>query len=488
MRSFDDLNAHLREIRRLNDVVALLGWDQQTGMPSGASEDRGAQVGLLSRIIHGMWTDGRVAEALDHLSAQGSTDPVHVATLRNVRRDLARRVRVTADLVERLASAEASAFSAWIAAKPAGDFASFAPSLATLLDLRKEEALAVDADRSPYDTMIDAHDPGVDAANVAAMFGRLRPGLMALLEALKGGTPPAALGMTMPVAEQRAVHQGLLGALGYDLARGRLDASEHPFSTSVGLDDVRITTHLYEEDLLHGLGSTIHEVGHALYEQGLPNHLGDGVARHAGMGMHESQSRFWENTIGRSRAFCRFVAPRFGNPTLTADRLWAAQHRVSAGPIRVSADEVTYNLHILVRFELEAALVGGRLAIADLPGAWNDAYRATLGVHVRNDTEGVLQDVHWAAGAFGYFPSYTLGNLYAASLAVGMARDLPTLWQEVEKGQFDGIREWLHQRVHQVGHAMDAPDIVKAAVGPRDHVQDLLDALSERYKAAYGLA
>lgn len=485
MDTWDGLVASLEEARLLGGISALLGWDQQTGMPVEAGPERAAQSALLARLRHERLTHPRVGEALEALEASPPAQPERRAAVRNLRRDWDRATRVPPSLVEALASAESTGFEAWAAAKAARDFTAFAPSLRHTLSLQRELAAAVDSARPPYDVLLDAFEPGATEAALQPLFERLRRGLVDLLDRVDQRRQPQALVGTFDLAAQRHVSDALLVALGYPAGAGRLDNAEHPFSTSLGRRDVRITTHLYEDDVLQGIFSTIHECGHALYELGLPHEIGtDLVARAASMGLHESQSRFWENVIGRSRPFATWLAPRlasaFPGAGLDADALYGALNRVQRGLVRVDADELTYNLHILVRFGLEASLVRGELAVEDLPEAWNAAYRDTLGVVPSHDAEGVLQDVHWSVGAIGYFPSYTLGNLYAASLRRGMEADLPDLWRHVGEGDFAPVLGWLRSRVHARGHTRDAADIVQDAVGPRDAVADLLGHLAER--------
>ncbi len=289
----------------------------------------------------------------------------------------------------------------------------------------------------------------------------------------------------------------MAAALGFDFEGGRLDRAEHPFSSAQGEGDVRITAHLKERDLLGGLGGTIHETGHALYEQGLPFELaGTTVREAASFGLHESQSRFWENFIGRSRPFAGFLARTAQEvlgascPTALADpeRVFRAQNRVARSLIRTQADEVTYNLHIIVRFEIELAIFEGALSLDDVPAAWNEKYAQYLGVTPPDDARGCLQDVHWSGGAFGYFPSYTLGNLYAASLGRTLDATVPTLWEDVGRGEFSAPLSWLREKIHHRGHIVEADEIVRDAVGERDHVEDLLGYLWTRVGGLYGVS
>ncbi len=324
------------------------------------------------------------------------------------------------------------------------------------------------------------------------MFARLRDELTPLLEAIAARPAiPRLAGEHDPKA-QETLHRDVSEALGYDFEGGRLDPAEHPFTSGHGAGDVRITTKIDAADLLGGLGGTIHETGHALYEQGLP-HRWDGTtaSRAASFGLHESQSRFWENFIGRSRPFCGWLATRAArwlpDADLDGETLYRASNRVAPGLIRVKADEVTYNLHIIIRFELELQLFERKLSIEELPDAWNARYAEYLGVTPPDDAQGVLQDVHWSGAAFGYFPSYTLGNLYAASLGAALTEAVPDLWEHVGKGAFAPVLAFLRERIHEKGHLDEAPDIVRAAVGERDHVEDLLAYLWSRHGALYGV-
>lgn len=488
--SWDALVEHVRRMEVLEGIVGTLGWDEQTMMPAKAAGLRGAQQALLARLAHEWVTDPRIEGWLADI--EGSDDPVRTACHRNLARQHARERRVPAELVDELAIARSEGFAAWLEAKKASDFRIFAPKLERLLDGTRRRAEAIDDQRHPYEVALEAYDPGTTVESLREMFSRLRDGLTPLLDAIASRPQLPALGERFDPGVQRALHEEVAAALGYDFGGGRLDHAEHPFTTGHGPGDVRITTHIDASDLLGGLGSSIHETGHALYEQGLPYHLaGTTVAAAASFGLHESQSRFWENFIGRSAPFCRWLATivrkHFPDTQVDGDALYRASNRVERGLIRTAADEVTYNLHIIVRFELELAMFEGRLAVKDLPDAWNARYQEYLGVTPPDAARGVLQDVHWSGGAFGYFPSYTLGNLYAASLGAVLEEELPDLWERVARGDFSPILSFLRERVHKKGHLDEAPDIVRAAVGDRDHVDDLVSYLRGRHGALYGI-
>jgi carboxypeptidase Taq len=485
--------AHLDDLQAIEGAIAVLSWDQQTMLPRKGAGARGAQLAALSKVYHERATDPRVGQWLQELDAT-ELDRPRKATTRLLRKQFERSTKVPTSLVVALAEAQSAGFEAWVKAKQASDFSIFAPHLERLLDLTREKIRALDPDSHPYDVLLDEFDPGTTVASLRTMFARLRDGLVPLIAAIGARPQIPGLTGTFDVAAQRALHHDVIAALGYDGDAGRLDDAEHPFTIGMTPGDVRITTHFYADDLLSGLGGTIHECGHALYEQGLPTDLPGAaiVGKAASFGLHESQSRFWENAIGRSRPFCRWLAAklahRFPGQAIDPEVLYRACNRVQPGLIRIKADEVTYNLHIIVRFEIELALFEGKLAVKDLPAAWNAKMKAYLGVEPPDDAHGVLQDVHWSSAAFGYFPSYTLGNLYAVGFLRTMEQQLPGMWDDVENGRFDRILGWLRANVHAHGSLDEAPDRVKAVIGDRDLVADLLDYLWTRHGAVYGVS
>ncbi len=485
------LKQHLRELETLDGIAQLLSWDEATYMPKKAASLRGEQSALVASMIHARKTDPRIADWL--LQLDGS-DAVQRACKRNLERSYAREKKLDPALVAELAQLRARGFEAWIEAKKDNDFARFAPVLEELVNKTIERARAIDADAHPYDVQLQDYDPGTYVRDLRSMFARLLEGLVPLIAALKDKPSDPNLPGTYPLEAQWNLSRSVARAIGYDDDAGRLDASEHPFSVSFGPGDARITTRLSEADLLTGLGGTIHETGHAMYEQGLPAIFSGTTLREAAsFGLHESQSRFWENTVGRSRAFSGWLFTEMGRhfdhntmSAISPDKLYRALNRVEPGFIRIAADEATYNLHIVIRFELELALFEGSLRVRDLPEAWREKYRKYLGITPKNDSVGCLQDVHWSQGLFGYFPSYTLGNAYAASLGAQMKLDLPfdTL---VAKGDFAPILQWLRKNVHEHGHLLEAPQIVAAAAPGRDPVNDLLDYLWQRHGELSGV-
>ncbi|MFT4622324.1 MAG: carboxypeptidase Taq [Myxococcota bacterium] len=491
MGAWEDWVGYNRETAALNGAYAVVQWDQQTYMPAKAGAFRGEQLATLGRLVHERNTDPRVAEWIAAVGTLPDPTPVQVGALRNQTRSYERSVRIPTALVGALTQASSDGFGAWMAAREASDFGAFAPTLERIVGLTREKAAAIDSSRHPYDVMLEEFEPSADTASLRAMFDRLSGGLTELLDAIRGADALPAHTEAYDVGAQLELFREVADALGYDRSSGRVDLAAHPFTISMGPGDTRITVRCAEHDLLAGLGGCVHEAGHALYEQGLPSEwVGTGVEDAASMGLHESQSRFWENFIGRSRPFFCWLAPRlatrFGRQ-VDPEVLYRAANRVVPGLIRVEADEVTYNLHVIIRFELELALLDGSLAVADLPDAWNARYQSLLGVAPPDDAHGVLQDVHWSGGMFGYFPSYTIGNLYAASLGAALEGHLPGLWEGVEAGDFTPVRDWLRHGLHQHAHVKEAPELMADVIGKRDHVADLLDHLWRRQGALHGV-
>lgn len=489
---WSELTTEMRVVARLDEIRSVLAWDQQTHLPPRGHEARSEQLALLSTQVHDRLTAPRVGEWLETLASCSDLDDDRRAGLCNLTRDWRREVAVPTALVERLARLQGQGHAAWLEARETKSVTGFLPVLEQLVEISRERAAAIDPVRSAYDVLLEEYEPGATTASVVPLFSRLRVGLVELIDAIRGATPLPRIEGTFDAGRQLALCRELAVAIGYDADAGGLDLSTHPFTIRLGSGDVRITTRIDPADLMMSVGGTMHEAGHALYEQGLPRHLvGTGLEGAASMGLHESQSRFWENTIGGSLPFARWLQgplrKHLGTDVPSAGAVYHASNRVEAGANRVMADEVTYNLHIIVRFELERALFDGRLAVRDLRDAWNEAYRRDLGVDPADDVAGVLQDIHWSGAAFGYFPTYTLGNLYAASFGAKLAQDVPDLWTRVEAGEFAPILGWLRQNIHQHGHRWETAELVERVVGPRDPVEDLLAYLWSRHGALHGL-
>lgn len=494
MEAWTYLTSRVRELDALGSASAVLEWDQQTQMPDKGSENRGEQLALLQRLYHERFTAPEVGDWLGTLQ-QTELDATQTAAVRMLARRYQRSVGLPTRLVEDLARARNDGFVAWVKAKAADNFSGFEAPLQRLIDLTREQADCLGGANCahPYDALLEEYDAGSTVAILQPMFDRLGLEIGTFLGAVQGRPHPANFDVRLDIDGQKRLSQCVIRDLGFDTKAGRIDLAAHPFSTNLGIGDVRLTTRYFEDNVLSGLGSTIHECGHGMYEQGLPNHLaGTGLNAAASYGLHESQSRFWENFIGRSLPFFRYLVPRMQAiwPSLevTPEALYAAANRVERSLIRVEADEATYNLHIVVRFGLEIDLFTGKLQARDLPEAWVEGYRRIVGVVPPSAQTGVLQDVHWSSGLFGYFPSYTLGNLYAASLSQCMLESIPNLWELVERGQFSPILRWLRTNIHEHGHLQDGHPTFLAVAGGRDPVEDLVAHLWSRHGALYGVA
>jgi carboxypeptidase Taq len=489
MTAYADLMAFQRDTEALAQVAGRLGWDQETMMPDGAGPQRAEEHGAMASILHARRTDPRVG---DWLEAAEAGDDVAAANLSHIRRSFDRATKVPARLATALAQTTSHAHRIWAKARAEEDVAAFLPILQQVLDLRREEAAAIAGNADPYDALLDAYEPGATGASLSAMFAALRPRLVALRAAVLDRPKPPALTGLFDEAGQLALSTKLALAFGYDLATGRIDKAVHPFSSGSGLD-VRITTRTNPVDPFNCFYSTIHEVGHAAYEQGIdPAHLLTPLGAGVSMGVHESQSRIYENQLGRSRAFTGWLYGQmrdsFGDFGIAdEDAFYACVNRVSDGFIRTEADELQYNLHVLLRFDLERALVSGDLAVNDLEAAWNDRFAADFGFAVDRPSNGVLQDVHWSEGLFGYFPTYSLGNVYAGCLHQALRAALPDLDDDLARGDTSRATGWLRANLQQFGGLRTPVATITHAAGFAPHEGPLLDYLETKFSGIYGL-
>ncbi|MEZ6241973.1 MAG: carboxypeptidase M32 [Phycisphaerales bacterium] len=489
------------EAATLSSVAALAMWDQETYMPPGAGEARAAQLGLLARLVHERETSPRVGETLAACEADASVkgDPRLAANVREMRRDYDREVKVPAALVEEIARTCSQGQQAWKGARKASDFKAFKPWLAKTVELSRRKAECIGGGSELYDVLLDAYEPGAKASEIERVFTPLRERLSAFIrDVQENGKKPddAPLKVHAPTAAQHELGQRVLKAMGFDLNAGRLDVTTHPFCEGVAPGDTRLTTRYHESHFTDALYGTMHEGGHGLYEQGLPKSpdlFGTPLSQAAGLGVHESQSRMWENFVGRSRAFWTWCLPianeLFGGAlsTFTPETMSRAVNTCRPSLIRVEADEGTYNLHVMLRFELERALIRGDLGVDDVPGAWNERMKSMLGLDVPDDARGCLQDVHWSAGLLGYFPTYTLGNLYAAQLWEKIKTDLPGLEDAFARGEFAPLLAWLREHVHAHGRRYRAAELLERATGKAPDPAPLMRHLESRIRPAYGL-
>ena len=501
--AYGELLGLLREGATLASAISILGWDQETQMPPHASPLRAEQMAVLSALAHERRTSARLGDLLAACEADPAlaADPLAAANLRAIRRDYDRATRLPPELVREMAETSSRAMHVWRDAREKNDVAMFSPWLEKTVGLVRTAAglLGYPEGGEPYDALLDTYEPGMTTAEITRIFASLRAGLAPLIRAVaeSGVRPDTAWQQArIAVARQVEFNRALVRRMGFDLDGGRLDESAHPFCDGIGPGDTRLTTRYAEDQFASALASTLHETGHALYEQGLPKteRFGQPLAEAASTGIHESQSRMWENFVGRSRPFWAWALPElraaFGSPELDAldvETAYRGMNVVEPNLIRIESDEATYNLHIMLRFDLERALLSGDLAVADLPAAWNDRIRADLGLTVPDDARGCLQDIHWSMGSFGYFPTYTLGNLYAAQLWVTLRQALPGLDDDLRRGEFGGLLAWLREHVHVHGRRYTAPELCERVTGRRLGHEPLLDYLRARIEPIYGL-
>lgn len=496
---YNQLADHCRETALWNSVEALLGWDERTMMPAAGGDYRAEQVTLLAGMLHRRRTDPKLGEWLAALS-EAKLDPHsdRGATVRELKRQYDRKVKLPQTLVEELARTSVLGQQAWVAARSTNDFASFRPLLEKTFKLKREQADAIGYDECPYDALLDDYEPQALTSQVSKALTGLREQLVSLVAEITASPRRPKVEIIerrYPVAAQEQFARDVAGRLGFDFKRGRLDVTAHPFCSSVGPHDCRITTRYDERHFPGAFFGVLHEAGHGIYDQGLrADWYGLPPGEAASLGIHESQSRLWENLVGRSRSFWRCfygdAQKRFAEALadVPADDFYWAINDVRPSLIRVEADEATYNLHILIRFELEQALVNHELRAAELPGAWNEKYQHYLGIAPTSDSEGVLQDIHWSAGLVGYFPTYSLGNLYASQFFQQADRDLGGLDQQFAPGKFEPLRDWLREKIHRHGQCYSAAELIQRVTGqPLSH-GPLMDHLRGKFRPLYGLA
>jgi carboxypeptidase Taq len=492
----------MREVDRLNTIAGVLGWDQETGMPAANAPYRGEQLSLLSGLSHERFTDPLVGELLEeasrHPEAQREDSDLSV-NLREWRRDFDRARRLPKDLVEEMSRVTSEAQVAWVEARSQKDFALFQPHLERVVALSRRQADHLGWAEHPYDALLEEYEPGLTTADLERLFPPLLERLSALVKAIQGSArqpDKTILRRRVSVRDQQALGRRLAEALGFDFSRGRLDVSAHPFTTGLGPDDTRITTRYDETDFSNALFSVLHETGHGLYDQGLPGGDATGTPRGSAvsLGIHESQSRLWENLVGRSHGFWRYFYPIFREGARDAfqdvplDDFFHAINQSGPSLIRTEADEVTYNLHIGLRVDLEKSLIKGDLRVADIPEAWGAATNRYLGLRVPDDSLGCLQDVHWSHGSFGYFPTYTLGNLYAAQFFEAAHRELGDLETAFAQGDFRGLLGYLREKIHHQGKRHRAHELCRQVTGAPLSPEPYLDHLRKKFTALYDLS
>ncbi|MFL5617601.1 MAG: carboxypeptidase M32 [Gemmatimonadaceae bacterium] len=491
-QAYEEMIALSRAESLLASCLDLLEWDEEVCMPKTGVEHRAEQRGLLAGLVHDRATDPRYEELLGVVEGSALvSDPESPAAVnvREIRREFDKERRMPRRLVEEWARVTAVAQQTWGEARRRDDYASFAPWLDRIFALARERADAVGFDGARYDALLDDYEPGMTTERLTTLFTGLQSQLVPLVASLRGAPdPPDVLGREFPVERQKQFAQEAAAALGYTLEGGRLDVGQHPFCSMIGPGDVRIALRYNPRDFAQGFLALLHELGHAFYDQGLDKrHYGTPMGDAVSLGLHESQSRMWENLIGRSEGFWRHFYPRLCDAfpdalhDVSLETFRRVVNHVAPSPIRVNADEVTYDLHITIRFELEVALLSGDLRAAELPGAWNELYARHLGIRPTDDRTGCLQDIHWSEGLIGYFPTYTLGNVYAAQLFAAAERAVGPLDESFARGDFAPLREWLRQHVHRHGMRWPAAALVEQATGEGPDPAYLVESLTRRY-------
>lgn len=498
--TYEQLCSHARETALLQSVREVLEWDERTKMPPAAGQYRAEQITHLAGIVHRRRTDPRIGQWLAELAASPLAEDRHSdggANIRETMRQYEKLVKVPQTLVEELSRVSVLGQQAWVEARRNDDYTAFQPILEKIVRLKREQAAAIGYGDCPYDPLLDDYEPGASTAAVTRVLEALRQGLVPLVAAISDcGRKPKSeiLERHYPVAKQEAFGKAAAEAVGFDFQRGRLDVTHHPFCTELGPDDCRITTRYDEQFFPSGFFSILHEAGHGIYDQGLrSDQYGLPAGSYVSLGIHESQSRLWENLVGRSQAFWQHFFPQaqgrfvqaLGDASL--DEFCFAVNDVHPSLIRVEADEATYNLHIIIRFELEQALINDDLSAGDLPAAWNQKYREYLGIEPPDYADGVLQDVHWGAALIGYFPTYSLGNLYAAQFFAQAQQDLGPMDEQFRRGEFQPLFNWLRTHIHRPGQCYTAAELVQKVTGqPLSH-EPALEYLRTKFERLYGI-
>ncbi len=495
-----ELKDRLAEISDIKAAIAVLSWDQMTLMPPGGTEARGRQMATLERLSHEMFISpeiGKILDALQPFLQQLPPDSAEAALIKVTSRDYQKAVKIPPSFAAEFSAHSSRTYEAWTRARAEKSFRVVEPFLEKTLELSRQMAQFFPGYRHIADPLIDQLDEGMTVAIIRPLFQKLRNELIPLLEAITS-QPPAddsCLRHNFPEAEQLRFGLEVAKSIGYDFNRGRQDKSPHPFTTSFSINDVRITTRVKENFLAEALFSTIHETGHALYEQGInPDFEATSLANGAAMSVHESQSRLWENLVGRSLNFWRYFYPKLQSvfpdqlKTISLETFYRAINKVERSLIRTDADEVTYNLHVMLRFNLETEMLEGKLAVKDLPEAWNERYRTDLGVQPPNEAMGVLQDMHWYSGAIGgYFQSYTLGNILSAQFFDAAIKAIPKIPSEIAAGNFSSLHHWLKEHIYQYGRQYSATEIIERATGSPLDIQPYIKYLRTKYGELYKL-
>lgn len=492
--TYTELQNRMQQISDLQATLALLSWDQETYMPSQAASYRSRQVALLSSLVHEKFVAPEVGNALEALRKSDLKEDQKI-NIQRLTEDYEKEVKLSSDFVKKRSENISKAFQAWVQAREKNNWSPFAEALKPLVDLKREEAEIRGYEHHPYDALLDLYDPGSNMAYLDPLLSDLKEGLLEITQTLEPrySEDYSFMSAFVPANVQWEWGMKLLKDIGYDFERGRQDKSHHPFTITLSPGDIRITTRIDERDFSNMLWSTIHEGGHALYEQGLPkeSHFGMPMGEAAGLSVHESQSRFWENHIGRSHSFWEAYYPNlqkeYGDvfSNIKLDTFYRAINQVQPNLIRTEADELHYHLHIMIRYEIEKELIKGSLEVEDIKALWNQKYSDYLGIEVCSDKEGVLQDVHWAHGSFGYFPTYTLGSLMAAQIMQQLESEEGNMHNALRQKEFSIIINWLDKNIWKWGRSFDAQSFCQNITGKELQVSPFLSYSRQKFGAIY---
>jgi carboxypeptidase Taq len=497
--SYPEFIEFVREITNVDYAAGILGWDQETYMPPGGVIERSGQMAALAKLTHDLFTSDRMRGYLEELRRTDVYDSLTPEEQTNVRETgwrYDREVAIPSELVKEMAKHTSLSLEAWKEARSKDDFKHFEPYLEKMVDLKIQMAEYIGYDDNIYDALIDEYEPGTCTKDVKAVFADLAEKLVPIVHKIaESNVEPneALLTQDFDLAEQLEFGVEVVKAIGYNMDHGRVDKAPHPFCSGA-IQDVRITYRSFPNDIRPSLFALAHEAGHAMYQQGMdPAHYATPMGEAIGLGFHESQSRMWENIIGRSMPFWRFWYPKlqakfpkqFGGVAI--EDFYAAANVVKPSLIRVEADEVTYNLHPLIRFEVELKMMNGEVPMSEVPALWNEKYKEYLGIDVPNDADGCMQDIHWSMGIQGYFPTYTLGNLISAQLWNTIERELPDVWTQIEAGQYDSLRGWLNQKVHRPGKMYRSPEMLQHLTGEGLNAEHFIKYLKDKFGPIYGV-
>lgn len=491
-----DFKEYLKKLEYLNSAVGVLYWDMRVGIPKKGIPYRSEVIGYLSTEAYRLETSDEVKGFIEYFSGVEGLDKVTSSMVENVRKNYEKTKKIPEDRYKEYVILTSEAETVWEEAKTKSDFSLFRPYLEKIVEFQKEMIGYWGFEGNKYNTLLDLYEPGFTVEKIDKVFGEVRDGIVVLLNKIKasGNVPDTKVlegSFSKESQEELSIH--ILKKLGYDFEAGRMDESIHPFTIEFNNKDVRITTHYYENDFTSALFSCIHEGGHGIYEQNISDDLiGTTLAGGVSMGIHESQSRFYENILGRSREFWRGLYPEVIKTYPHFERVdfedfYRAINNVKPSLIRTDADELTYSLHIIIRYEIEKALINDEIKVEDLPRIWNEKYKEYLGIEPQNDEEGVLQDMHWSDGSFGYFPSYALGNLYGAQFYDAMKKSIPDMMEQVEKGEFGTIKEWLKENIHRHGGVYKPSELIKMATGEELSARYFLEYLNRKYGEIYNI-